>query len=520
MNLQLRVVAHWRPMRTWLAAASCLSASVVAAQAQAVNAPAPAGARPVVFTPTVTVTQTLTSNALLDDANRRADAVTAISAGVSASSRGKRLQGTLDYELTGFVHARSSKANETSNSLRASAKSELVDDWLFLDANATIGQRTISAFGVQTSDPSISNPNRTEVRTLVVTPSLRGQIGSLANYQAQVSRTEQSNSTGDVGDMSGSSATINISSAGPNRAGWGLLATRTQTRYDAGRSTATDAVRASFNYRMSPDLRVSLSGGRERSNLLDVAGSSGSIWGAGLDWLPSERTRVSLQRDRRFLGDSHLISLDHRLARTVWRFTSTKDISTSQPTFLNAGWSSYYDLLYANLASTIADPDARRQAVLQQMALQGVSLNAPAGSVGFLSSAVTMASRQDLSVAYQGLRTSLTFAIYRSDTRRLDAAAQVLDDLSDSALVKQDGVTLTVSHRLTPASYLNLTAFHQRTRGSRSSQSNEQSSFNVGWTSQFGRTGDVSFGARHIEFDSTTVPYNESAVFATLRMRF
>lgn len=482
---------------------------------------AAAGGRDVVLVPSLTVTETLTTNVLLDDANRRTDAVTALSAGVSLLMRGSRVQGTLDYQLSGSIHARESQTNAVARTLRAAGTAEVVDDWFFVNVDAQIGQQTISAFGLQSTDPAFKNSNRTEVRSLVITPQVRGRIGSFATYTGQYSQSVQRSADGSAGDLSGSNASFNISSTTGLGLGWGVSAARQQSSFEGGRDTATESLRGTLRYAPSLDLRLSVSGGKERSDVLDQRGSSSDVWGVGAEWTPSARTRLLIQRDHRFLGDTHTLSFDHRMARTLWRFTSSKDLTTAQPAFVNTGTISYYDLLFANLAAQEPDPVLRREKVLQELARQGLDPLQTAGSTGFLNSALTLTKRHDLSVAYQGLRTNLTLAIYRSDSRRLDLAAQVIDDLTQSAFVRLSGATLTVSHQLTPTAALNLNFLRQENRGSSAQLGTELQSINLTWVSQIGRRAELSLGGRYVDFDSRTVPsYIETALFATFRARF
>lgn len=502
------------PVLCRLAVLACALAAT-GAQAQGAGS----AGRAWVITPGASVSQTLTDNALLNDNNKRGDAITLLTAGIGIAHRGERLQGSLDYQLSGSIHARESKGNTTSNNLRAAFKAELVDNWFFLDGGASIGQQTISAFGLQSSDPAFDNPNRTEVRSFTLTPSLRGMIGSWARYDARLSHTQQSAAAGQVGDLTGQDASVTISSAGGGRLGWNLLAARSRDELAGGRTSTTDSLRGGLSYQPAAGLRLSANAGREDSNVITAGGSSHDTWGVGLDWQPSPRTSLSLQRDRRYFGDGHRISFQTRLARSIWRFSSSRDASANTPAFVTTGVSTVYDLLFDSLAVEQPDPALRQQLVLQRLAALGIDPRTTL-STGFLSSAVSLVNRQELGVALQGVRTTLAMSVYRSDTQRLDSNPQVPDDLSLAARIRQQGFTFTLGHRLTPSSGVSLSLAQQRTRGDLGSQSTELQSVNLNWTTSLGRHSNLSLGARHIVFDSVSSPYTENAIFATLGVRF
>lgn len=489
-----------------------LAAGTVSAQTAGVE-------RAFAVLPTVSVTETLTNNALLSSVDKRTDAVTQLTAGISLMARGGRTNASLDYQLSGSIHAKSTAANNTANTLRAALAVELVSNFLFIDANASIGQQTISAFGTQTTDLAVDNSNRTEVRGFTISPSVRGRIGSLATYSARFTHAQESSASTTVGDTTSDNALVSLNSAGSSVLGWGLSGSRQRSEFSAGRATTTDSLRAALNYTANPELRLTLDGGRESSNVIVSGDENTRTWGVGLDWTPSERTRLTARRERRFFGDAHSLSFDHRTGRTLWRFSSNKDISTGTSNNTATGNTSAYELIYASLATLYPDPILRQQMTLLQLAQRGLSPNSLV-STGFLKSAATLVNKQDLSVVLQGVRTTATLSLSRSDSRRLDNVSTAQDDLSASENIRQSGITVTLGHRLTPTAGLSLTLSKLRTRGDLASQATDLQSLNLSWTGQIGLRSSLSFGARRVEFDSPSAPYDESAVFATLSMQF
>ncbi len=478
------------------------------------------GARALAVTPSASVTQTLTDNVLLDDARKRSDAVTELTVGVSLASRG-RVRGFLDYQLTGSVHAREGGENNVTNSLRAGMNAVLIDNFLFLDGSASIAQQTVSAFGVQTTGATSDNRNRTEVRSYTITPSMRGLISNWARYDVRWTRTQQSAATSQLGDSTDDSLGVTLSSATLSPVGWSLSATQQRSDFDAGRSTETKNAKGTLSYRATPELGLSASAGREWSDLLGPDEGSRQTWGLGLNWMPTERTRLNVQRDRRFFGNTNAVSFEHRMKRTTWRFSSSEDISTSSPSLVNAGPVALYTLYDAQFVVQFPDPLERQQKVRE--ALLRLNINPDQlVSIGFLQSAVSLTKRQEFGFAYSGLRTTLSLSASRSDSRRIDQAAAAVprDDLSLAGRVKQSVVSATLGYRLNPTDSVNLLLMQQRTQGSTSDQQSDLKSISLNWAGQFGIRSSVSFGARHVEYDSVATPYTENAIFATLGVRF
>ena len=198
-------------------------------------------------------------------------------------------------------------------------------------------------------------------------------------------------------------------------------------------------------------------------------------------------------------------------------------ISTSLPGLVNAGpvaLYTWYDALYAQQHPD-ADAAERHQNVMERLRREGRGRD-DVVSIGFLQSAVSLTKRQEFGVAYSGLRTTLSLSASRSDSRRLDQAPAAIprDDLSAAGRVKQSVVSGTLGHRLNPTDSLNLLLLMQRTQGSTSDQKSDLKSISLNWSGQLGIRSNVSFGARHVEYDSLVTPYTENAIFATLGVRF
>ncbi|NRF66494.1 TIGR03016 family PEP-CTERM system-associated outer membrane protein [Aquincola sp. S2] len=475
--------------------------------------------RPLTVQPSASITETLTDNALLRDSDKRTEAITQLTAGVAATLRADRVSGVLDYQLTGTVHARETKADKVGQSLRSTLSAVLIDELFYLDGSASIGRQAISAFGTQDVGRPLDNENSTEVRSLSLTPSLRGRIGDNAVFDARVNFTKQSSEGSNRGDLTTRTDTLSVGARPGVRLGWNASVTRGSYKYKDGSNTHDSRALVGLTYQPDPSWRFSANAGREENDITTLGTRNNTTWGVGLQWVPSPRTQLAATRDHRFFGEAHSISFTHREPRTTWRFTSSRDLQSAQPNQVSTLLHDVYQLLFDMLASRVPDPVARRDAVLRVMEQEGIPASAVVTSA-FLNSAVTLVSRQELAFGYQGIRSSALLTMYRSDTRRVDGRSSAIDDLSTDPAVRQHGALLTLSHRLTPASGISLTLTWQRNRGASQARNNELSSASLNWTTRLGPHSNLALGARHVEFDTALNPYNENAVFATLGVRF
>lgn len=460
-------------------------------------------------------TQTFTDNRNLSASDPQAESITTVSPGIRISSRSGRVQGSLDYSLSGVVYARDSSANSIQNTLAASGTAELVDQWAFLDASASIGQQVISAFGTQSTSNSGRNPNSTEQRTFSVSPYVRGRLFGAVNYNARLTSTVSRSSGSAAGDQSSQNASVGIN-GGTGKLGWSLDANRSISDYEAGRRTTEDRAVASLNFQADAELRFTLRGGIERNDVITATSQDTKTWGGGVTWIPGPRTQFSLEGDRRYFGNSHSLSFSHRMRRSAVTYTDSGS-ATDTTSFVGVT-STTYDLFFAQFASLEPDPVLRDVLVRNFLRAAGLDPNERLTG-GFLSAAVSVQRSRNLSLSVQGQRISGVLSVFATSTNRLDKVSGAQDDLSQGGTLRQHGLTASLSHRLSPTSAVVATVSEQRTGSSGGIAGNNLRSASLTWSDQLGPRSSLSFSGRHTRAGGAT-GYNESTVTATYSQTF
>jgi len=181
---------------------------------------------------------------------------------------------------------------------------------------------------------------------------------------------------------------------------------------------------------------------------------------------------------------------------------------------------SLYDQLFALMASVEPDPVKRDAYVRSLIAASGFNVNDRVVVGGFLTGAAAVQRVQLASMAYQGQRQTLSIAYVQTRSRSVAADPVTGDDLANNAHPQQKGLTLTVSHRLTPDSALVVALGQQRTAATAAQPANDLRTIAATWSAKLGIHTDVSLGVRYSSFDNDANPYQESAIFGSLRLRF
>jgi uncharacterized protein (PEP-CTERM system associated) len=473
---------------------------------------------PLSITPYVSLNATATDNAELSGPDKRSDFILRPSAGARLEAYSGRLRGFADYELSGLAYARDSSRNEVQNALNALLEAELVENHAFIDLSGNIAQRSISAFGVQSADPQLPNDNRTEVSTFSLSPHLRGSLG-LAEFAARLRYTDTRSEEATNADYTSGSALLQVNSGALMRSVTASAdLSRQITDYDAGRKTTQDVLRGVVSWRAVPDLVLSLIGGRESNDLVSPDMRTHDIYGAGFRWTPSGRAVVAASAEERFFGTAHSATVSYRTPRTAVLFSDSRSVSTNDQ-LSPLGRGTAFDLFYLQFATVQPDPLLRTQLVNEFLRTNNISPGSPV-MIGFLTSAVTVEERQELSFAWIGVRTTLTVTGIRTESSRLDPLTTAPDDLTTAGVIRQRGASIALSRRLTPLASLQLLLYLQRTSAPSVDQVSKLGALSAVWSRALGAQTSLSLGARHARFRSSTSPYDENAVFGIITRRF
>jgi len=476
--------------------------------------------RSLAVVPRVSLQGKFTDNVDLANLNTRSDLITEISPGLRVTINGARIKTYFDYALTQVDYARHSASSQSQNALTAFGSLEAIDNRLFVEFTGNISQQAVSAFGTQSLDNTVINQNRAEVSNFSVSPFLRGQLGDLAQYEVRFSRSVTDSNAQTATGSTVTDSVVKLSSGKTLRnLGWSAAMARQSVTFDQGRATHSDSVNLGLNYSFSPQFKVFANAGSESNNDTTLEKQRYATNAVGMNWMPSDLTSVSLTRSHQSFGSAYNLLLTHRSGRTVWKLSDSKDRSTAANQINAGSIGLMYDLLFSQFASVEPDPIARATMVENYLQTNGISPSAIATS-GFLTSALTLQRRQELSFALLGVRDTITFIASRSESSRLDALSDSVDDLSNFGDVRQQGVSVQLAHRLTPDYSLGVVWSQQQTSSANGAQDTRLRSLDVTLSGKLGKRSTVSLGARHTVVDSDTAPYAENAVTGNINVQF
>lgn len=488
--------------------------------------------RAIIIRPRISLTETWSDNIYISGAQNLKESgfITQLSPGIRAEAKTARFKAYFDYALNGQYY--STGNNRSQNSLNTFGTLEAVSNWLFLDFSGLISQQAISAFGTQSTSNTNINSNSTETSTYRVSPYIRGKLAELVDYSLRYNWSTTMSSSAAISDIELSEWAGQLRGSTPfQNLKWSVDATQQTADYSQGRTTDAERLYGMATYTIIPQLRASLSAGRESNNYASQNMESHPTHGYGFDWTPTERTQVSAFKERRFFGNGHRYSFSHRFPLSNIRYSDTKDVSVLPNQFTSVGFGTIYSLYYPISYQECQDPNILSQyqdqdtcaidRLINKLIKNNIQPNLQATS-SFLISRATIQRIQQLALAIQGVRNTLTILFNRNESNSIFAATGFDDfNINNVNSISQRGVSINLSHQLSAVSNANLLVSHQKSIGSGVSHLETTTAmYQVNLTSKIGpnTTGGVSI--RHTEFDSIVNPYTENALIGTFSVVF
>lgn len=484
--------------------------------------------------PSVRLTETVTDNVGLSGATggqssgsgkSESDWITLISPSLRMEARGGRLQGSLNLGVNSSLYANDSSRNQNTLSLMGAGKLEVLEKQAFIDVKSSISRQLVSVLGPRPADQVTGTSNQAEVRNLSVSPYVVGRFSDSGTmelrYTSDMTETDSSTVARSVRQVWTASATDPRLTG---RLGWAFNFNDSRLSSQALRDTRQQIARFTGLVSIDPQLQLRLIAGSEANSLNSTDTTRNFISGIGLDWTPSPITRVAATYEDRFFGPGYLISADHRQARSSFRFSFSKDVSSiSQSLFSGV---TLYDLLMLQYASQYPDVNARDSFVRNLMATQAPGVGNPVvGAQAVLTNGLFLDRRVQLGMNLSGARNSLSLMTYRSERASLvDQRFALTGDLSSGATVKDLGASISANHQLTATTAATLAL--SATRSTRDNPSATVPHFSTrtrmistGLTTTFSKQLNASLMLRNNQSSGST-DYKESAIIGSVFLQF
>lgn len=472
--------------------------------------------------PTLDVRQIFTDNVGLQPAERaHSQFLTDIAPGLTVGHKTRRL--VLDAKFQSHFYANAHERNgarRSSNNLNASAKAELLDDMLFVDALASRSRQSISPFGQQASDNDYASANRADVNTWQFSPYLVQRFGRVARSEVRYTHDAVTTGGGGLRDSVGDALSYRLSSGTAFRDfGWGVNLSRQRVDYDQRNDSTFRAASLNLSYQLLPTFGLTAAALYDDYDYEAVGGANGGRGGTvGLRWTPSRRTSVQASAGHRYYGPSRSLNLQHRSRRSTWNLSYDDSVMTMRDNFLLAGTPS--QVAPAGLGD-LFNPG------FPPPATTPVTTPLPTANLNFFSNRYSLQKQLRASVALRASRSSATVSLFK--VRR--EALSVRDD--DSAIlgspvnrindnIDQLGMIVALTYRLSPRSNVLLSADVTDSESLTTGVKGRSNTARLSLQHRLGRNLAGSVELRRVKGDLGLISgtdYTENALSASLNMK-
>jgi len=510
----------------WSAVAAALACAAVSATAQAER-----------WTSNASVSATETYNHY-SGPNQPGDGfVTSLNGTLGFDGEGARfkIRGTLS--ATEVLYAGQGESNTFAPGAAVTATAEAIEKFFFVDATANVTQTYASAFGPQPANLTTPTANRYTAETYSVSPYIKGVLGSRVAYLVRDDNIWTSSQT--YGDSTvkppatyanNLDAELTSATGGPN--GWSVQYTRQY--YDTGSDTGNytlQLVRGIDSYRIDPQLDVSARVGYEKDSFPAESAigntTEGSFYGAGAHWRPTERTDINGFWEHHYYGSSYSWTVSHRLPNVALSGIFTRGLASfPQLALLIPAGVPVAQFLDAAFTTRIPDPAQRAQAVQQFLAQSGLppTLISP---LNVYSPTVTLQTTAVFTAVWIGVRNSVAFTIYRSESESVVAQSALPEPLQFGANNIQVGAGVSYSHRVSGLTSFVASANYSTTKpngGPDAVNNVRTNNYNAAasLTTQFTPKTSGSVGVTYFIFDTENTSGRPStlSLFATISHTF
>ena len=442
--------------------------------------------------------------------------------GIHGDGARLRLNGSVGG--TEVLYAGQGQSNSFAPSVSLAANLEAIEKFFYVDATAYVSESFITPFGPQPTNLTVPTNNRYISQSYSVSPYIQGVIAPNISYSLRDDNVWTPSAS--YGDSSAKTPTTyynnldgHLSSVVGNGGGWTLQYTRQS--YDNG--TATDnyiiqVARAIGYFAVDPELTLSVRGGYEKDEFPALNGSDGAllpsqsdqgtIYGAGINWRPTDRTSLNGYWEHRFFGSSYNWLLSHRLPDIALSANFTRGLSSyPQLALAIPAGVTVAQFLDAAFTTRIPDSAQRAAAVAQFLAQTGLPPTL-ASPLNFYATTITLQQTASVSAVWVGKLNAVGFTLFTSKSEAISGSGSVLPPpFQFGANNTQTGGGVNYSHRLTGLTNFVASATYTRTTPNGSDEVVNNARSNnlnglIGLSTQFSPKTSGSVNLSYFKFDS------------------
>ena len=313
--------------------------------------------------PFVEISETYTDNLSLKPAGQEeSEYVTQLNPGFRLTGTGRYLDLSFSYRLQNLFYSKASNRSNSNHQLLANMNTELLREFLFFDASASLLQRIIDPEGNIGQGNIAFSGNRRNVATVSLSPYLKTRIGSWSLAEVRYTRSRVRSLDGTAGDSVADAVSGQFANAKSlGRWSWQVGFSSRYVEYTTGLrpDERWKNIDLAADYRFSRKIDVRGTVGYEDNEYQrggGITAPKGAFWNVTVNWHPTPRTNLVVGRGERYFGPAWNFNLEHRARRSTITGGYTHELSSRRQYMLDVSTFDQY-------SNPTLDSDTAAQAV-------------------------------------------------------------------------------------------------------------------------------------------------------------
>ena len=248
------------------------------------------------WTPSISVRETYTTNATLAPSDQALSSfVTTVRPAINVSGTGARVQLSGYAAVQGLLYLGEYHADQYYWQANLNGRVEAVENFFYVEGAINVSQQYLSPFGAQPASNIGVTDNRYTSAGFRVSPYIQGVLPGNVTYLLR-----NDNIWSNLGNTPGTPGFVGSyvnrwfgRLDSPIRTfGWSLEGNATSTKFTNEQALTNQLVQGYLRYRPDPQVHLYGIGGYEWNDYF-LTESSNFVYGAGVEWRPTDRTNVN-----------------------------------------------------------------------------------------------------------------------------------------------------------------------------------------------------------------------------------
>ena len=488
------------------------------------------------ITPSIEIKETYSDNIRLSTSgNEQDDFITEVNPAIKIKGESRRLKMDLSYKIQNIFYNENSASDDDKHDLKANGTAELVDDFVFIDAKASVSQQNTTYLGAGSQDNLSIDSDRQTTQRYTVSPYIKHNFRDYLDGELRYtnSTTEYDNS---ISNSETNAVKLDMKSGNRfKKLKWKFNYNNSETDRETTSTIEYEQTNAEASYAFHNDFDAVVRAGDENNDLGTgvTKTPNGTYWSAGVNWHPSYHFNLQLTsgdkekysaltirptkrtsfttsyRDADVgvdTGGQWMGAFSHTSKRSTWRLTYRENTTTSQSEVLDAenfSIDQIKSIIFGETIFTGMHEGVLSEGTQQQWENVGLSP---------LLNEVYKSQALNANVTYKTAKSDFTFGFSSSDRDLLVSLT------SDSSVGWNAGWLWRYSNRVRS----NLTASWNTIDYSTVTREDEY--WNIGWdvSRTLARDTKGSIGIRRAERTSDVAgnDYEENRIYLLFNMKF